>query len=559
MVLPQPFCRLPEELSEDIKVNGHPARFFASARLYGSVIPVIRWDNEVSMVWRSDSAWNYSIENCLSAQRRGERVMHKGMGIVFALSLMTATVGCGTSSTHPASAAQSTSAKGCPAGTVSMNENGHIHCLAIQHSSQPTSSVGETLQYQANAHWPGSTNRAAQHYAEAVVRYMNRMGDASLPKQSPLSFPLRWTAGLANGGGPSGIPILLWQLSLPPDYKQWSAAQWQRAIDVLETQYFMGGLAKVPLGVLKNASNGVSQSFQLVASNGFAVRFSEGDTIPNNSVGVTTPIPTYTLMWAPPGTVDTSYMNVVWDEWLPPVTTYPQLISIDEAHTTALNRDFQTSAKQLLSALSASAPRGSFTSSSTIKSNYLIARLTESTSGIRVSWKTTHGKTPQKAVVTYENGLINPIPQSATLMNGGFVPGVAVGDYVTLLDVRAGSLDSGAFTPQNSVQYGATEISTNFRLLSSSKPNEIVLSIEYTQPLPAQIPDQRFTNYHVIDDNYAVVVSGTVTRAVVQKGDLLLTVVFPGSFTVNVADAVSMTAPVSVAHDAAGAPVASNG
>ncbi len=290
--------------------------------------------------------------------------MRSVIGLVAATTVLLAmAVGCGTSPAHQAS--PTVSAKGCPSGMVSMNENGHIHCLAVKHSSPPSSSAGETLQYQANAHWPGSTNRAAQHYTDAVVRYMNRMGDGNLPKRPPLSFPLRWTAGLANGGGPSGSPILLWQLSLPVAYKHWTARQWQQAIDCLEVQEFTGGFAKASFGVLANSNGSLNQEFQLVAADGFTVRFMVGDTIPHNNVGITTPIPTYAMMWTPSGTLPGASMNVIWDEWTPPEPTYPQLISLAEAHATASLNDLKTSGQQLWTILHPSASPPSTTPSQT--------------------------------------------------------------------------------------------------------------------------------------------------------------------------------------------------
>lgn len=81
-----------------------------------------------------------------------------------------------------------------------VNENGTEHCSGVGASSSTSGSVsvvpGEQASYQSNAHWPTSTNEAAQRYINAVVLYMNHGGGINFPKHSPLAFPLQWTTGL---------------------------------------------------------------------------------------------------------------------------------------------------------------------------------------------------------------------------------------------------------------------------------------------------------------------------------------------------------------------------
>jgi hypothetical protein len=126
--------------------------------------------------------------------------------------------------------------------------------MAVRSSSQASdisrsSSFIEQAHYQANAHWPTSTNQAARAYMAAVVRYMNNGGPSLFPKKSPLSFPLEWTVSLMNGGGPSGSPDVLWQLSLPSSYLTWTPTQWQFAFDVLEDQEIRSGFATSNFGM----------------------------------------------------------------------------------------------------------------------------------------------------------------------------------------------------------------------------------------------------------------------------------------------------------------------
>ncbi len=54
------------------------------------------------------------------------------MGLVTAAGFLVGASGCGTSPSHQVSASRTTSVNGCPSGTVSMNEDGTIHCLTTK-------------------------------------------------------------------------------------------------------------------------------------------------------------------------------------------------------------------------------------------------------------------------------------------------------------------------------------------------------------------------------------------------------------------------------------------
>lgn len=180
----------------------------------------------------------------------------------------------------------------------------------------------------------------------AVVRYMNNGGHSLFPKNSSLPFPLEWTVSLLNGGGPSGSPIVLWQLLMPGAYSRWSAGQWQSAFNFLKAQMVYSGMVAPPFfGTLANSQgNAIDQAFQLVASGGATLRLVDGNTIPSNAVGITTPIPTTFLLWQPNTTTPFSSL---WDEWIAPESEYPQLASQTEANMTAMAQDFNTSGQQI--------------------------------------------------------------------------------------------------------------------------------------------------------------------------------------------------------------------
>jgi serine/threonine-protein kinase len=163
---------------------------------------------------------------------------------------------------------------------------------------------------------------------------------------------------------------VLWQLSLPSSYLQWSVSEWQSTMNILETQEFTGGGANVSMGVLANSQGtAIDQVFQLLAPNGFVVRLVDGNSIPVNSVGVTMPVPTEALVWSAPGALPGASMTPLWDEWIPPITEYPQLTALAESHISAEMQDLKTSGQQIWQVLHPSSGASSSPSQSSSPSS----------------------------------------------------------------------------------------------------------------------------------------------------------------------------------------------
>lgn len=262
------------------------------------------------------------------------RAPHTWRSVVAGVLLLAA-VGCGT--TTGASHRATGPARGCPSG------KGHAPCDGVEKSLSPTPTAAssdptEMASYRGNVQWPSLTNERARAYEMAVVRYVNK--DHS-PESSPVHSPLDWTVSLMNGVGPSGSPIMLWQLSMPATYMEWSAIQWQAAFNVLENQYLWSTLAVSHYGPLANSQgNAMDQEFQLVAPNGATLRLIDANTIPVNAIEVTAPIPTTALAWSPGSS---EFLTPIWSEWIAPVTQYPQLTSQTLKNAAAVMIDIKTS------------------------------------------------------------------------------------------------------------------------------------------------------------------------------------------------------------------------
>lgn len=490
-------------------------------------------------------------------------------GSVVAL-LLAVVAGCGTVASKPAS-----HAKSCPSGTVSTNENGSVHCLEIKSSATNVSSLAatpatvETATYQPNTRWNTSFNQAAQQYMKAVMQYMNKGGYHLFPKGGPLPFPLHWTVGLLNGGGPSGSPIVLWQLVMPSSYTQWKAAEWQDAFNILQTQYLYSGLAESHLGALANSQgNAIDQAFQLVASDYATVRLVSGNTVPSNTVGITTPVPTTMLMWQP--NVSTPF-STIWSEWIAPTNQYPQLTGQTESNMTALTQNLKTSGKQIWQkvhqslmsepspsaipskAASSTAPPSSVSSSTSSppSATQLNVAVTPTPLGIQVHWTAATGPTPVKATVSYnESGSTQSL--SATIQNGGILPNIAIGDVVSVSSVQSSPTEFGYNFGPSSVEYGtvATQLTEIHPLVDSARID--FLWIQYDRWLPNQTPSQTFADYQVED--ITTHTSLPVTASVVNGGQLRLTIIVPLGAVVVSGNTIQVTTITSVVTTSTGQP-----
>lgn len=486
--------------------------------------------------------------------------------------------GCGTvNATGSGSAHHASQSSGCSPSQVAVVVNGKTQCMAVHPSSQASdisrsSSFIEQAHYQANAHWPTSTNQAARAYMAAVVRYMNNRGHSLFPKKSPLSFPLEWTVSLMNGGGPSGSPDVLWQLSLPSSYLTWTPTQWQFAFDVLEDQEIRSGFATSNFGILANSQNSLDQSFQLLGSNQNILRLIVANSIPVNSDGITTLIPTWVLVW-----YDSSSSSpiVLWDEWIAPEPEYPQLVSQSEANIAMLTTDLKTSGQQIWQMLhptpvpssspsvtpsssnsSAPFPTTPPSSSSTPPSSpspsstNLNVTVTPTPLGIQVRWTAATGATPSQGTVLYNvSGSSRSL--SATITNGSILPGVAIGDPVSVLSVQCSPSIFG-YNMSSAVEYGtvATQLTEIHALIDPA--NTDLLWIQYDRWLPNQIPDQTLTDYQVEDVTTHVPLS--VTAATVNSGQLELTVTIPSGTTVVSGNTIQVTTTTSVVTTSTGEP-----
>ncbi len=514
--------------------------------------------------------------------------------------------GCGASKSvaAPSATRHGTKTKGCPSGTAGVNENGMVHCFGVGASSSTSGSVsavpGEQASYQSNAHWPMSTNEAAQRYINAVVLYMNHEGGINFPKRSPLAFPLQWTTGLENGGGPSGSPIVLWQLSLPSSYLRWSASEWQAAMNILETQEFTGGGANVSMGVLVNSQGtAIDQVFQFLAPNGFVVRLVDGNSIPVNSVGITMPVPTEALVWSTPGELPGASMMPLWDEWIPPITEYPQLTTLGESHISAEMRDLKTSGQQIWQVLhpssmafsspevvpsssptttvvpstsgnapsfspspsaspspppssSANVPSSSTYSPSSAP-NDLTVSAQDAPTGIQVSWvSSTSGDATPSQGCTVDLAPQNGSVIKAPLQNGGIVSGLTVGQTYGVQDV---SCSDGAFGyGQGSIEYGmvATQLISLGISSSAINPNRDWLFVEYDKSLTNQMPSQNFADYVVTDTTTGVGLP--VNSASLSGGELRIGVTIPAGVQVQSTDTIRLTTTAPVVTTQHGAP-----
>jgi hypothetical protein len=209
----------------------------------------------------------------------------------------------------------------------------------------------EIAYYTPNAAWDAKTNRQAKGYVGKMVRFMNSKGWRNFPHTMVLSYPLKWHVTLSNEADPSGaVPMVVWSLNIPAQAQKWSAIQWQSALDLVETQEYTGGLDAPARNLLTNSNNAVNQWFDLVEPNRTTVRFADANTLPKNTVGITTPVMTTGLIWRPSG--DASF-RTVWRLWIAPSAIYPQLASVSEQHATAILSDLKTSGAQLWSALHA--------------------------------------------------------------------------------------------------------------------------------------------------------------------------------------------------------------
>lgn len=495
--------------------------------------------------------------------------MHKGIGVFAAVLLMFEVAGCGSG--VPSHATTAAGKSHCPSGTVSVHENGTRHCLATSASGISSASTSphevETAFYQNNFHWPVSTNQAAQKYVATVVRYMNKGGHTIFPNRGPVLFPLRWSASLMNNGGPSGSPIILWQLTMPVSYSRWTAAQWQRAFAILRNQSIYSGLAKPHLGVLANSQgNDIDQAFQLVASNHAAIRLVSGNTVPTNNVGITTPVPTTMLIGQPKGG---NSFTTIWSKWLAPVSQYPQLTSQSEANAGALLHDFNSSGQKIWALFhgtsstqimpsSQSVPTSSQTSnlvspsSQSVSPSHLPPLLTvsgkEMSRGIQVQWSSSpQDNLPRCNVSIRSSTSFTPL-YSQTVVNGGLLtPSIGTGG---LLVVNCG--DGIHSTSTFSYHYGvrATGVS-GFTDGLASNP-EAVIYVQYNRSLGyGQKPNQNMAVYQVTTSTGS---TWPVSKAKVMQGYLILTVHLPPNTPTGVPVKIQVNTNQSVATDNAGAP-----
>lgn len=114
--------------------------------------------------------------------------MHKGIGVVAAVLLMFAVAGCGSG----VATVKSSSTHRCPSGTVSVHENGQVHCLATAVSSSSAA--------------PSSTPSASSHTVSSA-------------SPTPIVGGFRWEG---HGAPPAGVVArtkLLdretWNLTIP--------------------------------------------------------------------------------------------------------------------------------------------------------------------------------------------------------------------------------------------------------------------------------------------------------------------------------------------------------
>ena len=528
-----------------------------------------------------------------------------------------ALAGCGgspTNSSAPTSSPVHSSpvahTTGCSADQTAVTENGAVHCLTISGSSHVHSSSvsSEDVVYQLNAHWPASTNQATQRYVQAVAAYMNWIGGHNFPKHAPVGFPLQWTVGLMNHGGPLGSPIIMWQFSIPDSYIHWTAAQWQSIINILETQNSMGAWANVPRGSLANSQGtGIDEAFQVVAPTGFVVRFIDANTIPVNSLGINRSIPTQALLYSASGTAPGTSLAVLWDEWMPPLPEYPQLGMLGIAHAQAALKDLKTSGQQIWQVLHASSgtsvpishvptfssvfhpssvpqggqvpstvpsssspsfsslPPSSSESSSTPHStppsssssspspsshNDLSVSVQDAPTGLQVRWIANAGTTPSAGCqVTFQPQ--GGSAQTVSVANGGVISGLTIGQTYSVQDV---SCANGSFGyGQQSIEYGmkATELTSLGP--SSMNPTRDWLFVTYDKYLPNQIPDQHFADYKVED--VTAHVSLPVISASLSSGELRLQVALgPSGVTFASSDTIQLTTTASVVQTQHGAP-----
>ena len=526
--------------------------------------------------------------------------MHKGIGAVFAVLLMTAGAACGSGvSLHvaaPVTAKGHAKKHSCPSGTLSVNENGKIHCLATQSTgasvapSETTSSAlssssrVETAYYQSNARWPVSTNQAAQSYMATVVRYMNNGGHRLFPNDRSLAFPLRWSVGLMNNGGPSGSPIVLWQLTMPISYSRWTAAQWQQAFTILRNQYLYSGFAESHVGVLANSQgNAIDQAFQLVASNHATIRLVVGNIVPSNTVGITTPVPTTMLMWQP--NVGNSF-TTIWSKWIAPVSEYPGLISQSEANAVAIQRDFNSSGQQIWrilhdnvssiapssesvpSVLPSSSPSkvlnpstggsaGPTTSSPSHQTGpspsprppLLTVSGNETPEGIQVQWSASPQTNLPHCAVALRPFDSLTARYAQTIQNGGLLtPSVGTGG---LLVVNCGHDIQGTSVLTYNYGVRATGLEGYTDGLPLAPKAVIYVNYNHSGLGYGQTPDQNLADYQVTTTAGTV---WTVSRAQVIQGMLVLTVVLPPNTPTGQPVSIVVSTSTSVATDSAGAP-----
>ncbi len=490
--------------------------------------------------------------------------------------LLTTVVGCGATAIPHVTATGTQ--KSCPVGTTSVRESGMTQCLttrsspstSLMHSTIKSSSVVETASYQSDASWPASINEFAQAYMTRVVRYMNHGSRSLFGKSELFPFPLHWTVGLFNGGGPSGSPIILWQLSMPSPYIQWNATEWQDAFDVLKSQYLYSGMVDSHFGKLANSQgNAVDQAFQLVAPNYATLRLVSGNTVPSNTFGITTPIPTTILMWQ---SRSSGSFVPIWSEWIAPVSQYPQLITQSEANATALNNDFKTSGQQIWSMLhtavsspspnptvSAPSPSTSVTSPSSTPSSSVTPSPRpplldnifgkETPQGIQVQWSSyPQANLPRCAVAIRPTDSLTA-EYSQTIRNGGVLtPPVGTGG---LLVVNCGQGIQG--TSAFSYHYGVR--ATGLTGLTDGLPGhpKAIIYVEYNHSGLGygQTPDQNMADYQVKTASGKVWPVSTVQ---ISGGQLVLTVHLPPNTPTGQPVQITISTTKSVATDDSGAP-----
>lgn len=515
-----------------------------------------------------------------------------GYGVLVGV-LLTAAVGCGTSSTHPVSVARSPSSRRCPTGTVSINEDGTVHCLATQpphRSLEHRDASAQSSSLPADFHyWTRQYNGQPSHSVgvlEALIAepWWSQLGNVwkglapiGIPPSSALGIGVDLSGDTSASSGlaflrevrPDPTYVLFLQSpKLPLSHHETDLMASASAAIITAFSYAFPQATQWPALIVR-WQGPHNEYVQLGESGGYADAALENSGLqaPGWAVGTGSAAPSNPLPWDStnedlsqmPAKASTDALYQATDEMVNGVGAAMDWMS------TALydwGRSGSSSTQGATTVPSSSAPSSSPQTNATVSSSPTVTLSPrpplldisgkETPQGIQVQWSAYPQMSLPRCAVAIQAGDSLTSHYSHTVRNGGlFTPPIGTGGFLV---VNCGhDIQGTSVLPYN---YGviATELVGYTDGLPSAP--KAVIYVSYNGNLGyGQTPDQNMTDYHVQTTTGAV---WPVSTAQVSQGMLVLTVHLPPNTPTGTPVQITVSTSKSVATDAAGAPSVTN-